>query len=416
MPRLHAALSKALSTMITLEDIKQARQRIRDFIYLSPLSRTETLSQRTGKEIYLKLENLQMTGSFKERGALNRMLQLGDEEKRGGVVASSAGNHAQAVAYLAQRLDLRAAIVMPENAPLTKVSNTRAHGAEVILSGQTYADAYARALEEREERGATFIHPYDDERVAAGQGTIGLELLEQEPDLEAVVLPVGGGGLIAGSAVALKEQKPKLKLIGVETEAYPTAKLSLEQDRIVPSGDVASLADGIAVAQVGEIPFAIMRKYVDQMVTVGEEEIAGAILTLLEQEKSVAEGAGAVALAAVLEKKFWIKERKVAVLVSGGNIDVNMLSKIIEHGLVKDGRRIRLAVPVPDKPGSLARASAVVAGCRANILAVHHERDFPRGEVGITVVMFTLETRGREHAESVITRLEEEGFHPEEQN
>ena len=401
--------------MITLKEIQQARERIGEYVYLSPLARSQTLSQRTGKELFLKLENLQMTGSFKERGALNRMLQLGDDEKRCGVVASSAGNHAQAVAYLAQRLELNAAIVMPENAPLTKVSNTRAYGAEVILAGQTYAEAYARALQEQEERGATFIHPYDDERVAAGQGTIGLELLEQNPDLEAVVVPVGGGGLIAGMAVALKEQRPKLKLIGVETASYPTAKRSLEQDCIVLCGDAASLADGIAVKQVGEIPFEVMREYVDQMVTVDEEEIAAAILILLEQETTGAEGAGAVALAAALEKKFWIKERRVAILVSGGNIDVNMLSKIIEHGLVKDGRRIRMAVAVPDKPGSLSRVSSIIASCGANILAVYHEHSFPEGPVGTTVVMFTLETRGREHAESLIATLEKEGLHPEEQ-
>jgi threonine dehydratase len=401
--------------MLTLEEIQQARQRMGARVYLSPLARSETLSQLSGKELYLKLENLQMTGSFKERGALNRMLQLSEAEKSRGVVAASAGNHGQAVAYLGRSLGIRAAIVMPENAPLTKIASTRHYGAEVLLFGQTYAEAYARALEVQKQSGATFIHAFDDEQVIAGQGTIGLELLEQEKDLAAVVVPVGGGGLIGGIALALKQQNPRVKVIGVEAESYTSARLSLEQDRIVPAGEAASLADGIAVKQVGQIPFALMREYVDQMVSVSEEEIAGAILTLLEKEKTVAEGAGAVALAAVLEEKFWIRERKVAVVVSGGNIDVNKLSRIIEHGLVRDGRRVRLQVQVPDLPGSLMRVTAAIAQERANVLEVYHDRTFPEGPVGTTQVLFTLETRGREHAEEVIARLEREGFHPEEQ-
>ncbi len=401
--------------MLKLEDIQQARARIRPYIYCSPLSHSLTLSQITGKEIYLKLENLQMTGSFKDRGASNRVLQLSDEEKARGVVASSAGNHAQAVAYLAQRLGIEATIVMPENAPLTKVSNTRHHGAEVVLCGTTYQDAYAKAVEIQEERAATFIHPFDDEQVIAGQGTIALELLEQEPELEAVVVPVGGGGLISGVALALKALNPRIKIIGVEAEAYPSARLSLEQDCIVAEGGAASLADGIAVKQIGQLPFAIMREHVDQMVAVGEEEIAGAILTLLELEKTVAEGAGAVALAAMLEGKVWMRERKVAVIVSGGNIDVNKLSRIIEHGLAKDGRRIRLKVRVSDRPGALLEVTAVLAEEQANVIEVYHERSFPDGPVDTTEVLFTLETRGREHAEAVVARLEREGFYPEEQ-
>ena len=402
--------------MITLEDIQQARERIRPFIFASPLSRSQTLSKITGKELYLKLENLQMTGSFKDRGALNRMLQLSAEEKARGVVASSAGNHAQAVAYLAQRLGLKATIVMPETAPLTKVSNTRHHGAEVVLCGETYQEAYDRAVQIQKEHGATFIHPFDDDAVIAGQGTIALELLEQEPTLEAVVVPVGGGGLISGIALALKALKPRIKIIGVEVDSYPSARLSLERDEIMAQGGTASLADGIAVKQIGAKTFAIMREHVDQMVSVAEEDIARAILTLLELEKTVAEGAGAVALAAMLEGKVWMRERKVAVLVSGGNIDVNKLSRIIEHGLVRDGRRIRLKVQVSDRPGALLAVTAAIADERANVIEVYHERSFPDGPVDTTEVLFTLETRGREHAEAVLARLSRDGFYPQEQN
>jgi threonine dehydratase len=401
--------------MLTLEDILRARERIRPYIYLSPLSHSQTLSKITGKELYLKLENLQMTGSFKDRGALNRMLQLKEEDKARGVVASSAGNHAQAVAYLAQRLGIEATIVMPENAPLTKVSNTRHHGADVVLCGENYQEAYDRAAQIQKERGAVFIHPFDDEQVIAGQGTIALELLEQQPELEAVVVPVGGGGLISGVALGLKALKPNMKIIGVEAEAFPSARLSLERDAIVAQSGGASLADGIAVKEIGQKTFEIMREHVDQMVSVGEEDIARAILTLLELEKTVAEGAGAVALAAMLEGKVWMRERKVAILVSGGNIDVNKLSRIIEHGLAKDGRRIRLKVRVSDRPGALLAVTALIAEEKANVVEVYHERSFPDGPVDTTEVLFTLETRGREHAEAVMARLEREGFYPEEQ-
>ena len=401
--------------MIELKDVEAARQRIDDYVYYSPLARSETLSQIGGAPLYLKLENLQMTGSFKDRGAFNRVLQLGEEDRARGVVTSSAGNHAQAVAYLAQRLGIEATIAMPENAPLTKVSNTRRHGAEVVLCGETYQDAYNEALAIQKARGAIFVRPFDDAQVIAGQGTIGLELLEQEPGLEAVVVPVGGGGLVAGIAVALKAHKPNIEVIGVEAAAFPSARLSLEQDRIVASGQEGSLADGIAVKQVGEMPFALMREYVDQVVCVDEEEIARAILTLLEIEKTVAEGAGAVALAAVLEGKVAVAGKKTAIIVSGGNIDVNKLARIIERGLVKDGRRIRLRVQVPDRPGSLEQVTGIIAAQKANVLEVLHERDFHEGPVDSTGVFFTLETRGREHAEEVIGQLIARGFQPEEE-
>jgi threonine dehydratase len=404
-----------LGPMVRLDDIRRAREQIADSIYLSPLARSESLSRLAGAPVYLKLENLQMTGSFKERGALVRMSALTEAERAAGVVASSAGNHAQAVAWIARRLEIAATIVMPETAPLTKVSNTRGYGAEVVLTGQTYADAYEEACRLRDERGLTFVHPYDDERVIAGQGTIGLELLEQEPDLGTVVVPVGGGGLIAGVGVAVKGLVPQVRVVGVEAEGYNSAQRSLAAGHVEPCGDRSTLADGIAVRRVGDAPFALLADVVDDIVTVSEEEIASAILALAEQEKTVAEGAGAVALAAVLEGRVDLRGAPVACLVSGGNIDMNTLSKIIERGLTRDGRRVRLTVDVPDRPGSLALVTDVIARCRANVLEVFHERAFAAGPVGSTGVRFTLETRGREHVDQVIARLGEAGFSAREE-
>ena len=399
-----------LRYMIPPDDILAARARIADVVYLSPLARSESLSRQADAPVYLKLENLQMTGSFKERGALNRLLALSHAERALGVVAPSAGNHAQAVAYISRRLKIEATIVMPETAPLTKVSNTRGYGAQVVLYGETYADAYEEACRIQQTRDLVFIHPYDDTLVIAGQGTVGLELLEQEPDLEVIVVPVGGGGLIAGIGTAVKHLAPHVEIIGVEAASYPTTQRSLAAGHIEACGDTATLADGIAVRQVGELPFAQMQKFVDRIVTVTEEEIASSILALVEQEKTVAEGAGAVALAAVLEKRFDLRGRRTACIVSGGNIDVNTLSKIIERGLSRDGRRVRLSIDVPDRPGSLTRVSAVIAACRGNILEVHHERAFASGPVGMTAMRFTLETRGREHVEEVIEQLNNDGF------
>jgi threonine dehydratase len=397
-------------TSLSLDDILRARERIAHAIYLSPLIRSASLSRLAGAELHLKLENRQITGSFKERGALNRMLELSSQERGRGVIAASAGNHAQAVAYHARRLEIAATIVMPEPAPLTKVVNTRSHGAKVILAGQSYADAYTRASQLMKQGGATLLHAYDDPLVVAGQGTIGLELIEQEPELDAVVVPVGGGGLIAGIAVAVKALRPEIRVYGVETEGYAAARQSLAAGRRLLCGDTATLADGIAVPQVGEVPFEIMRRSVDEVVTVTEEEIASAILALVEQEKTVAEGAGAVSLAAILNGKLPIAGARVAAIVSGGNIDVNILSQVIERGLTRDGRRVRLEVLVPDRPGSLSRVTALIAQSQANVLEVSHERAFSSGPVGTSALRFTLETRGREHVDEVVALLRGEGF------
>jgi threonine dehydratase len=329
-----------------------------------------------------------MTGSFKERGALNKILQLPASARQRGVIAASAGNHAQAVAYHAARDGIPATIVMPRRTPLIKVANTRQHGAEVILHGNDFDEAYARAVEIERERGLVAIHPFDDEAVIAGQGTIALELLEQEPELDVVVVPIGGGGLISGIAVAIKALRPGVAVIGVEAAACPAMKASLEAGSRVTTPAIGhTIADGIAVKQPGELTLEYARRFVDDVVTVDEEEIANAVLLLLEQEKTVTEGAGAVALAAVYNGRVPAARGKggrdrggrvprVAMIVSGGNIDVNILSRIIERGLAKDGRLVRLEVQLPDEPGALAALLGEVGRQAANVIEVHHERTF----------------------------------------
>ncbi len=331
--------------MIGTREIVEARQRIRDRIYLSPCARSETMSRRCGAVTFFKLENLQMTGSFKERGALNKILQLDPEARRRGVIAASAGNHAQAVAYHAAQDGIPATIVMPRRTPLIKVANTRQHGAEVILHGNDFDEAYAHALEIERERGLIAIHPFDDEAVIAGQGTIALELLEQEPDLQVVIVPIGGGGLISGIAVAIKALRPRIKVIGVEAAACPSMKESLEAGKRVVVRSGTTIADGIAVKQPGALTLEYVKRLVDDVVTVDEEEIANAVLLLLEQEKTVTEGAGAVTLAALYNRRVRAaRGKRTVMIVSGGNIDVNILSRIIERGLAKDGRLVRLEV------------------------------------------------------------------------
>ncbi len=396
--------------MITLKDIQAARTLLSDSVYFSPLAYSETLSKATGYKVHLKLENLQMTGSFKERGALNRILSLYDEEKSNGVIAASAGNHAQGVAYHASRLGVKAVIVMPEATPLIKIMNTRQFGAQVVLHGASYDEAHERARELQREHGYVFIHAFDDERVVAGQGVIGLEILDQQPAIEAVVVPVGGGGLIAGIAVAMKESNPKIKIIGVEAQSWPAMKLSLEQGRITEAAGPPTLADGIAVKRIGALTFPVVQKYVDQMVTVTEEEIANAILILIEREKTVVEGAGAATLAALIHEKFWIKERRLALVLSGGNIDVNMVSRIIERGLVKEGRLVRLQVTITDKPGALHDLSGIFGRMRANIMETHHDRAFTNSPIGTANVVLTIETRGRDHINEITQALSTGGY------
>jgi threonine dehydratase len=399
--------------MITIHDIERARARIKESIYTSPCAHSETFSHLTGNKVFFKLDNLQMTGSFKERGALNKILSLTDEEKQRGVIAASAGNHAQGVAYHATRSQLKATIVMPVAAPLFKVTRTREFGAEVVLHGSSYDEAYEEAKRLCAQGGLTFIHAFDDDAVMAGQGTVGLELLEQNPYLDAVLVPVGGGGLISGIAVAMKETNPRVQIIGVQTARLPSMKRALEEQAPVTLPAASTIADGIAVRRAGVRTLPVVAKYVDDLVTVDEEEIANAILLLLEREKTVAEGAGAVGLAALVQHKTKLHGKKVAVFVGGGNIDVNLLSRIIERGLVKDGRLVRLRVRIPDHPGALHKLTGLIANVRANILDVHHNRAFSRVDLGETSVDVTLETRGPDHIADLMRLLDENKYQHE---
>jgi threonine dehydratase len=398
---------------MSLADVEAARQRIRDFIYCSPAQHSAALSQMTGQQVYLKLDNLQRTGAFKERGALNKILTLNDEEKRRGVIAASAGNHAQGVAFHATQRGIKARIVMPLMTPLVKVSSTEAFGAEVVLHGANYDESCAEALRQGEAEGMTFLHPFDDEDVIAGQGTIGLELLDQVPDLEAVIVPIGGGGLISGIACAIKENNPKIRVIGVQTEKLPSMLRASEAGKTVTIPAEATIADGIAVRRAGELTFPLVRRYVDEIVTVDEEEIAKAILVLLEREKTLAEGAGAVGLASLLQRKTSLNGQRTAVVIGGGNIDVSLLAKIIERGLVKDGRHTRLRIHLTDRPGSLHQLTKIIADVRANIVQTSYDRAHYGVNLGDTVIDFTLETRGYEHIREIGKVLTEAGYRHE---
>jgi threonine dehydratase len=400
--------------LLDVAAVEAARQRLRGAIYETPCPYSHTLSELTGSACHLKLENLQMTGSFKERGAANLLLQLDDGERRRGVVAASAGNHGLAVAFHAARLGIPATIVMPTYAPLIKVTSARRSGAEVILHGANYDEAYERARAVEQASGAVFVHPFDDARVVAGQGTLGLELLAQVDDLEAVVVPVGGGGLIAGVALAIKERRPAVRVIGVEAAAMPSMQRSLQARERVRVPPAPTIADGIAVRRVGEVTFDLAQKYADEVVTVNEEELANAILLLLEIEKTVVEGAGAAPLAALLNRSLGLAGRRVALVLSGGNIDVTMVARIITRGLVKDGRLVRLGVVLQDRPGALARLTALIGEERVNILQIEHDRAFSRQSIGSSEVALTLETSGREQIDDLKTRLESAGYVVEE--
>jgi threonine dehydratase len=396
--------------MIGIHDVEAARGRITGSIFVSPCAYSETFSKMTGAKVFFKLENLQMTGSFKERGALNKILSLTAEERAQGVIAASAGNHAQGVSYHATRQGIRAEICMPLTTPLIKVSATRGYGAEVILHGANYDEAFDEAQRRRVERGLTLIHPFDDDAVIAGQGTIGLELIEQNPYIEAVLVPIGGGGLIGGIACAMKETNPRIKIYGVQTTRLSSMKQACATGAPCTLPAATTIADGIAVRRAGERTLPLVQKYVDDIVTVDEEEIANAILLLLEREKTVAEGAGAAAAAALVHRKAALAGKKTAVLVSGGNIDVNFLSRIIERGLVKDGRLVRLRLKVPDHPGALHRLTGVVARHRANVIEISHDRAYFGVSLGDTVLDITLETRGAEHIEELLGALTAEGY------
>ncbi len=405
-------ISTTLPPAIELADIHAARVRLRGSIYTSPCPHSQMLSTLTGQEIFLKLENLQMTGSFKERGALNRIALLTPEQQARGVVAASAGNHAQGVAYHATRRGIRSLIVMPLATPLVKVTATRGFGAEVLLHGGSYDEACEEAKRLCHEQEMTFIHPFDDSAVMAGQGTIALELIEQVPQLGAVVVPIGGGGLIGGIACAIKQTRPSVLVVGVQTARLPSMAHAFEAHRPVTIPAATTIADGIAVRRAGDVTYPVVKRYVDEIVTVEEDEIASAILMLLEREKTLAEGAGATALAALLQHKTTVipPGTATAVLVCGGNIDVTLLSRIIERGLVQDGRLIRLRIHLLDKPGALAELTRLIATHRANIVDTLHNRAYYGVNLGDTVIDITMETRGREQVEQLLTGLTAEGY------
>ena len=393
---------------ISAASIHAAAALLADQVIDTPCRYSRTLSGITGAEVYLKFENLQFTASFKERGALIKLLSLSQEERAAGVLAVSAGNHAQGVAYHARRLGIRAVIVMPRHTPHVKVEHTRAFDAEVILAGDSFDDAKAHGLALAAERKLSLVHPYDDERVISGQGTVALEMLAREPALEVLVVPVGGGGLIAGMAIAAKAAKPGIELYGVETESFPSMYCALRGE--APRCAANTIADGIAVREPGALTLPIVRELVSGMLLVGEGEIEHAIVLLLEVEKTVVEGAGAAGLAALLAQPERFRGRRVGIVLSGGNIDPLMLSVIIERGMVRAGRLTRLTVELRDLPGALATVTACLAEANANIEEVHHQRAFTNLPLQTAAVDFVLQTRGREHVEEIIGALRAAGF------
>ena len=396
---------------VSLDEIRAAAGRIAGAVERTPCLRSRTLSRLVGCELWLKFENLQFTASFKERGALNKLLTLSDAERARGVIAMSAGNHAQGVAYHAARLGVRAVIVMPRGTPNNKVNSTRVHGAEVVLAGESLAEAAAQARELASRERTTFIHPYDDPAVINGQGTVGLEMLEAAPELELLVVPVGGGGLIAGIATAAKALRPGIQVLGVESKSWSAMYQRLHGLPVKVGGD--TIAEGIAVRDVGELPLEICRRAVDEVLLVEEETIERAVVALVEIEKTVAEGAGAAGLAALLEHPGRFAGKRVGVPVCGGNIDSRMLSAVLMRGLVRDGRLVRMRVAMPDISGSLAKVAALIGEAGGNIVEVQHQRVFGTASVKTPEVEFVVETRDREHTRAIAAHLGAHGARAE---
>jgi len=398
---------------VTLKAVREAYARIHGAVYFSPCPNSPAISEISGQPVFLKLENLQRTGAFKERGALNKILTLSDHDKKCGVIAASAGNHAQGVAFHARNNGISAKIVMPVMTPLVKVNATKGFGAHVVLHGDGYDEAYeeARRLADREH--LTFVHPFDDPAVIAGQGTIGLEILEQVPDLEAVVVPIGGGGLISGIACAVKETRPDVRVVGVQAARMPSMLEALRLHQPTTIALNPTIADGIAVRRAGERTLRLIENYVDEVVAVEEEEIASGILTLLEREKTLAEGAGAAAVAALLHRKTKLKNKKTVALVCGGNIDVTLLSRIIQRGLVKDARLVRLQIHLSDRPGSLHQLTKIIAAHHANIVELQFDRAYYGVSLGDTLIDITLETRGKDQIQRILDALATGGYRHE---
>lgn len=398
---------------VTLNAVREAYARIHGAVYYSPCPNSPSISEISGQPVFLKLENLQRTGAFKERGALNKILTLSAHDKKRGVISASAGNHAQGVAYHARNNGISAKIVMPIMTPLVKVNATKGYGAHVVLHGDGYDEAYVEACRLAEREHLTFVHPFDDPAVIAGQGTIGLEILEQVPDLEAVVVPIGGGGLISGIACAVKEIRPDVRVVGVQAARMPSMLEALRVHEPTTIAMNPTIADGIAVRRAGERTLPLIEKYVDEVVAVEEEEIASGILTLLEREKTLAEGAGAAAVAALLHRKTKLKNKKTVALVCGGNIDVTLLSRIIQRGLVKDARLVRLQIHLSDRPGSLHQLTKIIAAHHANIVELQFDRAYYGVSLGDTLIDITLETRGKDQIERILEALAAAGYRHE---
>ncbi|MEY7851252.1 threonine ammonia-lyase [Natrarchaeobius sp. A-rgal3] len=397
--------------MLELADVLEARERVRETSRHTPLERSHTYSAMIGADVHLKLETFQRTGAFKIRGATNRIATLSESQKEAGVVTASAGNHAQGVALAATRVGVDSTIVMPEHAPNSKVEATRNYGAEVVLDGTDYAEAAERAHEIEREEGRTYVHAFDDEMVMAGQGTIGLEIIEDCPDVETVVVPIGGGGLISGIATAVKGRNPDARVIGVQAEGASSAAASLEKGERVSLEGVHTIADGIATRSIGERTFEHIREHVDEVVTVSDPEIAVATIYLLERSKTLIEGAGAVPLAALLFEKFAYAEGETVVpVLSGGNIDLNTLTNVIVRGLVETGRYLKIRTVLTDQPGALARLLEIFTAHRANIYAIHHDRTSRDVEMSDTEVEIDLEMRGPDHVEEFLADLREAGY------
>ncbi|WP_297488459.1 threonine ammonia-lyase [uncultured Cetobacterium sp.] len=399
-----------MNCTFALEDILKANDIIKDSLKRTPVVECPTLGEITGNHVFFKLENLQKTGSFKLRGALNKIASLTDAEKAAGVIASSAGNHAQGVALGAAAQGIKATIVMPATAPLAKIAATRGYGAEVVLEGEVYDDAYNKACEIQKETGATFLHPFDDKFVMAGQGTIGLEILEDIPDVDVVLVPIGGGGIISGIAMAIKSLRPSAKVIGIEAANAASMAEAIKEDKVVEINSKPTIADGIAVRKAGCTTFEVIRECVDEIVTVTEDEIAKAILFLMEKSKVVAEGAGATTVAALLAGKIDVTGKKVCSVISGGNIDINLVARVLNKALILEGRRFVFSIALSDKVGEMAKIVSAITELNANILSLNQSQNNPTLGINAQEARFVLECFDCEHKAKVKAKLEELGY------
>lgn len=398
--------------MISLQDIIRAREKMRGIVEQTPLIHSRTFSRLAGNEVFLKLENLQKTGSFKVRGSYNKIYSLKKEELKQGVIAASAGNHAQGVACAGAMLGIPCTIVMPEGAPLSKIEATKGYGADIELHGKVFDDALDYAFSLKEKLNATFIHPFDDAKVITGQGTVGLEILEQLPETEVIVVPVGGGGLMAGIAAAVKEQRPSVQIYGVEAKACPSMSRSLSEKKVIKVDSEPTMADGIAVKRPGELPFQLVQKYSDGMLEVDEREIARAMLLLLERKKMLVEGAGAVSLAALISGRFPVKNKKTVAIISGGNVDMSLLSRIIERGMVESGRFMNFETIIKDKPGNLEKVLEIISEQEGNIMDISLSHIGDNIYPNYAKLSLTIETRNREHIREILSALRKKGYSP----